>query len=179
MEHNTSKMLSVQESSEIESRNLSKTDLKRQSILAKYKRQKALIFGDGSISELDKYLNEMVEEYSDSFDILGWWKQNYHRFPTLAKIARDVLAIPISTVASESTFSIGGRVLDCFRSSLTLMVVESLICTQDWLRSFPIPINVEESLEDVEKLERDSRSVQSEEDIFLCIIALLHGQVLS
>ncbi|KZV39550.1 zinc finger BED domain-containing protein RICESLEEPER 2-like [Dorcoceras hygrometricum] len=154
MEPSSSNMLSIQEPSEIEPKTLSQTDLKRQSILEKYKRQKAQSFGDGSMSELDKYLNEMVEEYHDSFDILGWWKQNCHRFPILAQIARDVLAIPISTVASESAFSTGGRVLDCFRSSLTPMVVESLICTQDWLRSSPIPINVEETLEDLEKLER-------------------------
>lgn len=131
MDSNTSKMLYVQDSSDIESKNLSQTDLKIQSILAKYKRQKAQIFGDGSISELDKYLNEIVEEYHDSFDILEWWKQNCHRFPILAQISRDVLAIPISTVSYESAFSTGGRVLDCFRSSLTPMVVESLICTQD------------------------------------------------
>ncbi|GJW46306.1 zinc finger BED domain-containing protein RICESLEEPER 2-like protein [Tanacetum coccineum] len=46
------------------------------------------------------------------------------RFPVLSLLARDVLAIPISTVASESVFSTGGRVLDAFRSSLTPPVVE-------------------------------------------------------
>ena len=73
-------------------------------------------------------------------------------FPTMEKIARDVLAVPISTVASESVFSTGGRVLDPFRSSLTPKIVESLICAQDWLCSSPIP-NVEEALEDLEQLE--------------------------
>ena len=129
------------------------SDLKRQSIIAKYKKQKAQVFGDDNMSELDKYLNEIVEEYCDTFDILGWWKQNCHRFPILSQIARDVLAIPISTVASESAFSTSGRVLDCFRSSLTPKVVESLICTQDWLRLSLQSLNVEEILEDMEKLE--------------------------
>ncbi|KAL8531032.1 hypothetical protein ACS0TY_007879 [Phlomoides rotata] len=59
------------------------------------------------------------------------WKVNSPRFPILSEIARDVLAIPISTVASESTFRTGGRVLDAFRSSLTPKVVQSLICGQD------------------------------------------------
>jgi len=44
-----------------------------------------------------------------------------------------VLAIPISTVASESAFSTCGRILDDFRSSLTPFMVEALVCTQDWL----------------------------------------------
>ncbi|KAK2421444.1 zinc finger BED domain-containing protein DAYSLEEPER [Trifolium repens] len=46
----------------------------------------------------------------------------------------DVLAIPISTVASESTFSAGGRVIDPFRASLDSSTVQTLICGGDWLR---------------------------------------------
>ncbi|CAN1331500.1 hypothetical protein LINPERPRIM_LOCUS35353 [Linum perenne] len=36
-------------------------------------------------------------------------------------MARDVLAVPISSVASESAFSTGGRVLSNFRSSFPLV----------------------------------------------------------
>uniref|UniRef100_A0A1D1ZIX9 Putative AC transposase n=1 Tax=Anthurium amnicola TaxID=1678845 RepID=A0A1D1ZIX9_9ARAE len=93
-------------------------------------------------SELDIYLNEKVyanddeeEEDDDDFDILGWWKSNASRYRILSKVARDILAILVSTVASESAFSTGSRVLNQYRSKLALEVVECLICTQDWLRN--------------------------------------------
>ncbi|CAN1289823.1 Zinc finger BED domain-containing protein RICESLEEPER 2 [Linum perenne] len=53
-------------------------------------------------------------------------------------MARDILAIPISTVASKSPFSTGGRVLNDFRTSLSPQVFEALICCEDWLRDSPV-----------------------------------------
>jgi len=41
-------------------------------------------------------------------------------------MARDLLAIPISTIALESTFSTGGRILDSFQTSLTPKVIDSI-----------------------------------------------------
>ncbi|XP_071914073.1 zinc finger BED domain-containing protein RICESLEEPER 2-like [Coffea arabica] len=109
--------------------------------------------GRDAKSELEKYLNEDCEEDDERFDILLWWKANSLRFPILSKVARDVLAVPISTVASESAFSTGGRVLDTFRSSLTPRIVQGLICAQDWLRSSKTELNVEENLEELEAFE--------------------------
>ncbi|KAM0909468.1 hypothetical protein ACQ4PT_014792 [Festuca glaucescens] len=107
-----------------------------------------------SKSELDKFLAEEPDDDGPKFDILAWWKGNSSRFPVLACLARDVLAIPISTVASESAFSTGGRVLDDFRTSLTPFMVEALVCTQDWLRH-TIPIDIAENIEELTKLEQE------------------------
>jgi hypothetical protein len=106
-----------------------------------------------SKSELDKFLAEEPEDDGPKFDILSWWKVNSSRFPVLGYLARDVFAIPISTVASESAFSTSGRVLDDFRTSLTPFMVEALVCTQDWLRH-STPIDIAENTAELAKLEK-------------------------
>ena len=68
-------------------------------------------------------------------------------------MAQDILAIPISTVASESVFSTSGRILDDFRTSLTPFMLEALVCTQDWLRR-STPINIEENIEELTIIEK-------------------------
>jgi hypothetical protein len=67
-------------------------------------------------SKLEAYLAKPPIPQSDTFDILAWWKSNSVEYPTLSRIARDVLAVLASTVASESAFSIGRRIISDFRS---------------------------------------------------------------
>jgi len=68
-------------------------------------------------SKLDKYLDDDYVPFdTKNFNVLDWWKVAGTRYPTLRLIARDIFAIPISTVASESTFSTSGRVLSEHRS---------------------------------------------------------------
>lgn len=105
-------------------------------------------------TELEMYLKDRVERKDEKFNLLAWWRSNTHRFPVLSLMARDVLAIPISTVASESAFSTGGRILDSFRSSLTPRMVQGIICAQDWLRRSNEPIDIEEKLESLEEIEK-------------------------
>ncbi|XP_040369412.1 uncharacterized protein LOC112187027 [Rosa chinensis] len=116
-------------------------------------------------NELDKYLMEASEEPSNpKFEILAWWKENAPRYPILSQIAKDVFAVPASTVASESAFSLGKRVVDPFRASLTPSMVEGLVCLSDWLRgagfdAYKEPTKDELQLyEELEKLEIDRGS---------------------
>ncbi|XP_052622319.1 zinc finger BED domain-containing protein RICESLEEPER 2-like [Lactuca sativa] len=90
-------------------------------------------------SELDMYLEEGVyrekgQTGMESFNALEWWNVHKLKYRVLSLMARDVLAIPISTVASEATFSAGGRVIDPYRASLGSDTVQMLICGGDWIR---------------------------------------------
>lgn len=83
-------------------------------------------------SELDHYLQEDVMPDIAHFDILDFWKKDF-KYPTLRMIARDILAILVSTVASESAFSMGGWVVGPHRSRLHAKTVEALMCLQNWM----------------------------------------------
>ena len=54
------------------------------------------------------------------------------KYPVLQTIARDILAIPVSTVASESTFSSSGRLVSPHCNRLYPKMIEALMCAQSW-----------------------------------------------
>ena len=72
---------------------------------------------------------------NSQFDILLWWKLNGVKYPVLQTIARDILAIPVSTVALESAFNSSGRLVSPHRNRLHLKMIEALMCAQSWLLS--------------------------------------------
>ena len=55
--------------------------------------------------KFDHFIDERVLKRSEDFDILAWWKSNGLKYPTLQRIARDILAISVTTIASEFVFS--------------------------------------------------------------------------
>lgn len=86
---------------------------------------------------MEKHLKEDRVRWNDkvdgTFDILSCWKGKQGMYPILARLARDVLAIQVSMVASGSTFSNGGHIVNSFRASLDPKLFEALICTKDWI----------------------------------------------
>lgn len=70
-------------------------------------------------TELEIYLSYGMEKRVEDFQVLSWWKLNSLKFSVLSQVARRVLRMPISTVASEWACSTRGSVIDQFRSNLT------------------------------------------------------------
>ncbi|GAU18438.1 hypothetical protein TSUD_231750, partial [Trifolium subterraneum] len=108
-------------------------------------------------TEIESYFQEdrIPHNPSVDLDILGWWKANSTRYPILASIAREVLAIPATTVASESAFSTGGRVVSDYRTCLTPKMVEALVCTQDWLKGASLSLFSHEDIVEIHRLEQE------------------------
>jgi hypothetical protein len=90
--------------------------------------------GGKETNELDMYIAEPLLK-QDSFDILAYWKNKTDKYPALSQIARDLMSIQVSTVASESAFSAAGRVVDPYRNRLDPEMVQALVCCKDWIHA--------------------------------------------
>uniref|UniRef100_A0A8I7B906 HAT C-terminal dimerisation domain-containing protein n=1 Tax=Hordeum vulgare subsp. vulgare TaxID=112509 RepID=A0A8I7B906_HORVV len=95
-----------------------------------------------SKSELRNYLEDEVAAADTCLDILDWWKINALRYPIMAKISKRFLAMPATSVSSESTFSTSGRILDAYRSSLKPVMVEALVCAASYIKGAHVDLNM-------------------------------------
>ncbi|KZV42624.1 hypothetical protein F511_32887, partial [Dorcoceras hygrometricum] len=74
-------------------------------------------------------------EDEDTFDILRWWAQKKQVYPILSLMAKEILACPVSTVAVEQAFSMGGNTLDERRSTIRPENLEAQYLLNDWSRA--------------------------------------------
>ncbi|WVZ84013.1 hypothetical protein U9M48_031097 [Paspalum notatum var. saurae] len=84
------------------------------------------------MSELDWYLGSPVMDLNVDLDILKFWSGMSSCYPNLATLACDILAIPISTVATKSVFTMGEKILNRRRSGVEPYLLMELICLHDW-----------------------------------------------
>jgi len=100
---------------------LSASQISRENVLAK-------------LSPLDReldYWQEMVPvEKEIDCDILAYWQKMEKTLPLLARLARRVFAIPVTSASSERVFSEGGNVISKSRTLLAAYKAEDLIFIQ-------------------------------------------------
>lgn len=81
--------------------------------------------------EFDDYL--CFNRATSSENILTWWRQHEKRFPTLASMARDFLAIQATSVSVERFFSKASLVIRKHRNRLNDDSARSLLCLNSWV----------------------------------------------
>src|SRR5579859_519341 len=65
---------------------------------------------------------------------LDWWKFNAHLYPDLARMARDVLAVPASGSAVERVFSVSGRIATWQRNRLSGETISRMMMFKSGLK---------------------------------------------
>ncbi|XP_065619975.1 zinc finger BED domain-containing protein RICESLEEPER 1-like [Quercus suber] len=85
------------------------------------------------MTQLDQYLREPPLHSDGELDILGWWHSKCQDSPALWAMARDILAIPMSTSTSNFAFCIETTTLDPIFNDLDPDIIEALFCGKDWL----------------------------------------------
>ena len=63
---------------------------------------------------------------------LLWWASKKYLYPNVARMARDYLVIPGSSVPSESIFSTGKQLITQYRHSLNRDSVRASQCLKPW-----------------------------------------------
>lgn len=66
---------------------------------------------DQNTSTLGEEISRFQNLSHSDDDILVFWKKNANNFPKLARIAKVVLSIPLTSAKAESAFSIAGSVI--------------------------------------------------------------------
>ena len=97
-------------------------------------RKKITTSSPNNTTDIDRYLRVETIPFEDNedFEILEWWKKQKIKYPMLSIIARDVLTVLVSTVASKAVFSAGGRVVSKKRCNLSPETIKAVVFLKDW-----------------------------------------------
>ena len=74
-------------------------------------------------------MNELIP--GPKIDILKFWVSKQYQYPILATIARDYLAIPATSAASECVFSVGGDIVIKKWNRLAGESVRMIVCLKN------------------------------------------------
>ncbi|KAM3344073.1 hypothetical protein P3S68_026164 [Capsicum galapagoense] len=110
----------------------SQSKQKKSSLFVEFKEFESTSICNVGKSKLTLYLEEQKLDYESfqEMDVIKYWKDNEKKYPHLSVMARDVLSIPITSVASELAFSIGGHVVTKYRSCIHHENVQTLVTTR-------------------------------------------------
>lgn len=107
----------------------------RQSLLMKLTTQTTAINQNrplrrGLYEEINEYF-EAAKSCSWETEVLKWWGTNESNFPQISKLARLVLAVPATSAAAESAFSVSSCVVTPKRSKLSPFKASQVLFVHD------------------------------------------------
>ncbi|KAK3129965.1 hypothetical protein QOZ80_6BG0487170 [Eleusine coracana subsp. coracana] len=96
--------------------------------LVEYYSHYANQYSERPMTELDQYVQD-PHLSTGKPSVLQWWKEHRLAYPTIARMARDIFALPSSTDCKLATriARLAVSVSDSTRR------IEELVCLQDWL----------------------------------------------
>lgn len=86
-------------------------------------------------NEVSNYLSEKALSPEECPDPIKYWKNNAHRFPTLEKLAKQVLGMPASSGGVERLFSVAGAIARSRRARLETKTIEKILMLRQFLRN--------------------------------------------
>lgn len=83
---------------------------------------------------LEAYLSTPPEPFDDDNgdSVIYWWLDHQHHYPGLAKMAFDVLSIPLMSDNNERSFSSGRDMITYRRTRLRSDIIEACQCLRSW-----------------------------------------------
>ncbi|KAF5383745.1 hypothetical protein D9615_003755 [Tricholomella constricta] len=138
---------------------------RQDSFLSEFDRHRLTLVSQGGANEgwqleLRRYLQDMPAEVTRDTDIVGWWSNYAKVYPTLARIALDVLPSQASSVPCERVFSSSKLTATDRRARLKAEVFEELQVLKAVWRATTIDLarhnseEVEEVLDEYETVGR-------------------------
>ena len=83
-------------------------------------------------NKIDEYLIINVEP--SNINPCEWWRNHKSQYPILARIARDYICIPSTSVPSEQAFSKSGELISKRRNRLGDNAIEACMCLNSWMQ---------------------------------------------
>ena len=80
--------------------------------------------------EYTKWMKQLLVRRDTN--ILKYWASKEYEFPTIARMARDHLAIPATLAPSKCVFSVNGDIITKKRNRLSAGNTRRLLCLRDW-----------------------------------------------
>jgi hypothetical protein len=109
------------------------------------------------MNEMEHYLGEEPVQKSDT--PLEIWKKLQTQYPNLARMARDVLAVPIASVTPERVFSMARDVIPSKRNRLDADRIKDIMISKYWLQK-------EDDNDSLEDLEDNQKKILEAEKIY-------------